>query len=78
MPQAESTAATERSIVSIFYNVVIFNVLLVPEQPGDTAEERAAALLAGRHGRGGIQGRSRFLAKNHLKPFIDNALDFLA
>ena len=35
---------------------------LVPEKPGDTAEERAAALLA----------------KNHLKPFIDNALDFLA
>ena len=59
-------------------DLILYPGILVPEKSGDTAEERAAALLAGRHGRGGIQGRSRFLAKNHLKPFIDNALDFLA
>lgn len=49
--------------------------LSAAEKPGEPVEE--SALLAGRLGSAGILRCGRFLVKNHLKPFIDDALDFL-
>ncbi|MGM9793562.1 MAG: hypothetical protein ACI3Y8_05200 [Candidatus Cryptobacteroides sp.] len=46
------------------------------EKPDEPVKK--SALFAGRPGSVGILQLGRFLAKNHLKPFVYNALNLLA
>ena len=48
------------------------------EKPGEPTEERAASFFSGWARDGSIIRFRRLLAKNHLKPFIYDSLNFFA
>ena len=51
---------------------------IISEKPGEPTEERAAPFFSGWARDGSIIRFRRLLAKNHLKPFIYDSLNFFA